>query len=66
LEAVPLDDCVHGLGTAEDAGLLRLLEEGGEHSVILTFPRDAVDDVRTPDPKYRYTWHSAALTSGCC
>src|SRR5215217_2403579 len=38
----------------------------GEHSVILTFPRDAVDDVRTPDPKYPYTWHSAALTSGCC
>jgi len=33
LEAVPLDDGAHGLGTAEDAGLLRLLEEsiqGGE------------------------------------
>jgi hypothetical protein len=28
LEAVPLDDCAHGLGTAEDTGLLRLLEEG--------------------------------------
>src|SRR5262249_33776661 len=28
LEAVPLDDFAYGLGTAEDAGLLRLLEEG--------------------------------------
>src|SRR5262249_29072174 len=28
LEAVPLDDLAHGLGTAEDAGLLGLLEEG--------------------------------------
>ena len=33
LEAVPLDDLAHGLGTTEDAGLLGLLEEsiqGGE------------------------------------
>jgi hypothetical protein len=33
VEAVPLDDCAHGLGTAEDPGLLGLLEEsiqGGE------------------------------------
>ena len=28
VEAVPLDDFAHGLGTAEDAGLLGLLEEG--------------------------------------
>jgi hypothetical protein len=28
LEAVPLDDLAHGLGTAEDTGLLGLLEEG--------------------------------------
>src|SRR5262245_28979383 len=28
LEAVPLDDFAHGLGTAEEAGLLGLLEEG--------------------------------------
>src|SRR5215813_8616243 len=28
LEAVPVDDFAHGLGTAEDAGLLSLLEEG--------------------------------------
>ena len=28
LEAVPLDDVAHGLGTAEDTGLLRLLQEG--------------------------------------
>jgi hypothetical protein len=28
LEALPLDDLAHGLGTAEDAGLLGLLEEG--------------------------------------
>ena len=33
LEALPLDDVTHGLGTTEDAGLLGLLEEsiqGGE------------------------------------
>jgi hypothetical protein len=36
LEAVPLDDCAHGLGTAEDAGLLGLLEEGiqGRESLV--------------------------------
>ena len=28
LETVPLDDLAHGLGTAEDARFLRLLEEG--------------------------------------
>src|SRR5262245_29181596 len=28
LEAVPLDDCAYGLGTAEEASLLGLLEEG--------------------------------------
>jgi len=28
LEAVPFDDCAHRLGTAEDTGLLSLLEEG--------------------------------------
>src|SRR5215510_5076005 len=28
LEAVPVDDFAHGLGTAEDPGLLGLLEEG--------------------------------------
>src|SRR5215510_4769391 len=36
LEAVPLDDCAHGLGTAEDASLLGLLEEGiqGRESLV--------------------------------
>ncbi len=36
LEAVPVDDFAHGLSTAEDAGLLRLLEEdiqGGERLI---------------------------------
>jgi hypothetical protein len=36
LEAVPLDDGAHGLGTAEDAGLLGLLEDGiqGRESLV--------------------------------
>jgi hypothetical protein len=36
LEATPLDDVAHGLGTAENAGLLGLLEEGiqGGESLI--------------------------------
>jgi hypothetical protein len=36
LEAVPLDDFTHGLGTAEDASLLRLLKagiQGGERLI---------------------------------
>jgi len=28
LEALPLDDVAHSLGTAEDAGLFRLFQEG--------------------------------------
>ena len=37
-----------------------------EHSVILTPLVASVDSAQTPDPKCRYTWHSEALTSGCC
>jgi len=37
-----------------------------EHSVILTLSAAAVNDAQTPDRRSRYTWHSAALTCGCC
>src|SRR5215470_17055711 len=38
----------------------------GEHSVFLTFLVAAVGTVQTPDPRYRYTWHSAVLTCDHC
>jgi hypothetical protein len=38
----------------------------GEHSVNLTLPVAAVDDAQTPDQRFRYIWHNAVLTSGCC
>src|SRR5262245_2859532 len=41
-------------------------ENNGEHSVILTFLVAAVGTVPTPDPRYRYTWHSAVLTCDHC
>ena len=37
-----------------------------EHSVILTLLVVSVDSAQTPDPKCRYTWHSAVLTCGYC
>jgi Putative transposase len=37
-----------------------------EHSVILTLLVVSADSAQTPDPKCHYTWHSAALTFGCC
>src|SRR5437764_988568 len=37
-----------------------------EHSVILTFFADAVDDVQIPGQRCRYTSHSEAPTSDCC
>ena len=37
-----------------------------EHSVILTFFADAVDDVQIPGQRCHYTSHSEAPTSDCC